>query len=308
MEQSDKPFYRILNELCEELNINVENHSFGWVKIFHKDEKKAMLVSGRLNLNSSTSVEIANDKYACFEVLNANNIPIIEHNMIFNPKTRSHYFSSSDLERAKKIFKKYNNKIVIKANNSSQGKEVFLIEEEENIKSTIEGIFERNNDSLSICPFEEIKNEYRIIVLDGECLFSYKKEKNCIVGDGVKTIGQFINELDISVPNEKLDLNYIPLKDEKVELNWKFNLSGGAVARIIDNENLKLELEKIALKSANTIGIRFASVDVIENQNNELKVMEINANVCMNKFTMYYPNGYEIAKEIYKKALLKSFE
>ena len=35
--------------------------------------------------------------------------------------------------------------------------------------------------------------------------------------------------------------------------------------------------------------------------------MEINGSVCMNKFTELVENGYEIAKEIYSKAIDKMF-
>ena len=36
--------------------------------------------------------------------------------------------------------------------------------------------------------------------------------------------------------------------------------------------------------------------------------MEVNGSVCMNKFTEIIPNGYNIAKEIYSKAIDKMFE
>ena len=36
--------------------------------------------------------------------------------------------------------------------------------------------------------------------------------------------------------------------------------------------------------------------------------MEINASVCMNKFSEMIPNGYEISKGIYSRAIDKMFE
>lgn len=305
---NDKPFFKMLDELCDELGIEVDEYSFGLIKQLKKDGKTRNLIRYKMDLNSFTSSEIACDKYACFEILKSNNIPIIDHTMIFNPKTRRDYVTSMDLEIAKNLFDKYNRKIVIKANNSYQGKEVFLVEEKDNIEKTILDIFSRNNDSLSICPFEKIKNEYRMIILDNECLFGYKKEKTSIVGNGNKSIAEFISELEIEKPDKNLDFDYIPKEGEKIELNWKFNLSGGAKAMPITDLNLKVMLEKIALDSAKAINIKFASVDIVETENKELKVMEINATVCMNKFSKIFDNGYEIAKDIYRKALIKCFE
>ena len=57
-------------------------------------------------------------------------------------------------EKAYELFEKYDRKIVIKANDSFQGKDVYLITEKNNIKPVIEKIFSEANDSLSICPFE----------------------------------------------------------------------------------------------------------------------------------------------------------
>lgn len=304
----DKPFFKILDELCNELEIEVNEYSFGLIKQLKKDGKIKNLIRYKMDLNSATSSEIACDKYACFEILKSHKVPIIEHTMIFNPKTRKDYVTKMDLDIAKNLFDKYNRKIVIKANNSYQGKEVFLVEEKDNIEKTILDIFSRNNDSLSICPFEKIRNEYRMIVLDNECLFGYKKEKASIIGDGKKSIAEFVSELEIEKPDKSLDLDYIPKDKETIELNWKFNLSGGARAVELTDLNLKFRLEKVALDASKAINIRFASVDIVETEEGELKVMEINATVCMTKFIKTFENGYNIAKDIYKKALIKCFE
>lgn len=304
----DKPFFKAIEELCDEMNIEISEYSFGLIKQLKKDGKIRNLVRYKLDLNSGTACDIANDKYASYEILRSNKVPIIEHTMIFNPKTRKDYVTPLDLEIAKTLFKKYNRKMVIKANCSYQGKEVFLVNEEDLIEKTILDIFSRNNDSLSLCPFENLKNEYRVIVLDNECLFSYKKEKPVVVGDGIKSIGEFLAELEIEKPDKNLDIDYIPEKGEKVELNWKFNLSGGAYPKEIDDKNSKFKIENIALMAAKAINIRFASVDIVENMDGEFKVMEVNATVCMNKFSKMFENGYEISKEIYRKALKKCFE
>ncbi len=304
----EKPFFKVIEELCDEMDIEISEYSFGLIKQLKKGDKIRNLVRYKLDLNSGTACDIANDKYACFEILKSNKVPIIEHTMIFNPKTRKDYVTPLDLEIAKTLFKKYNRKMVIKANCSYQGKEVFFVKDEDMIEKTILDVFGRDNDSLSLCPFENLKNEYRVIVLDNECLFSYKKEKPIAIGDGEKSIGDFLSELEIEKPDKNLNLDYIPEKGEKVELNWKFNLSGGALPKKIDNENSKFQVENIAIMAAKAINIRFASIDIVENIDGEFKVMEVNATVCMNKFSKMFENGYEISKNIYRKALEKCFE
>ncbi len=304
----NKPFYKIINELCEEMDIQVQEYSYGYFRQLKKDGKIRNLMMHKLDLNSMIALNIANDKYATYEFLKSNNIPVINHHMIFNPKTRKEYIGISDIEIAKKLFNKYNGKIVIKANDSFQGKDVFFIDNKEQIEKTIKEIFSKDNNSLSICPFEEIKNEYRVIVLDDECLFSYKKELPKIIGDGIKTIGDYILDLKIERPDKSLNLNYIPKNGEEVYLSWKFNLSNGAIPKDIDDIEKKQIVEKLALDVAKIINIRFASIDIIENIEGEFKIIEVNATVCMNKFVEKYENGYEIAKNIYRKAIEKMFE
>ena len=62
-------------------------------------------------------------------------------------------------------------------------------------------------------------------------------------------------------------------------------------------------MKKIALESAKAININFATIDIALTNSNELEVVEINASVCMDKFASTMPNGYEITKNIYSKAI-----
>lgn len=304
----EQPFFKILEELCDEMDIELSEYSFRFFRQLKKDNKIRNIFLYKFDLNSAVSTEIANDKYATFEFLKANNVPIIDHHMIFNPKTRKDYVSILDIQIAKKLYDDYNGKIVIKANSSLQGKEVYYIENREDIEKTIDDVFSRDNDSLSICPFEEVKNEYRMVVLDNQCLFGYKKVLPKVIGDGRKSVADFVAELNIEKPDKSLDFSYIPKEGEEFFLNWKFNLSGGAIPCSIDDLEKKAKLEKIATDATRVINIRFATVDIIENKNGEFKVMEINASVCMNKFCNKYENGYEIAKDIYRKAIERMFE
>ena len=109
------------------------------------------------------------------------------------------------------------------------------------------------------------------------------------------------------IPN--LNLKYVPKENEQIIISWKHNLSSGAEAIKVDSSDENYDkIIELAVKAGKSIGIRFASVDVVlENETDELMIMEINGSVCMNKFSETVENGYEIAKEIYSKALDKMF-
>lgn len=307
-----KPFYKILDEICKEKNINQKLLSYGWIRELNKENKKHYIMRYQFDLNSAISYNIAGDKFATYEVLKSNNVPTIEHRMIFNPKTRSMYYKNKFIESAKELLIKNNNKVVIKANDSCEGKDVYFCSTEKEIEEIVEKLFKENNDTLSACPYMDIDFEYRAIYLAGEILYIYKKRKAYVVGDGIKNINKLIQEkysdTQIDLIRD-LDLNYIPKQGREVTICWKHNLYNGAEPIIIDeNDEFIKEVRKIAIDAGNAINIKFATIDVAVTSDKKILVMEVNGSVCMNKFSEIIPNGYEIAKNLYAKAVDKMFE
>lgn len=312
MEQT-KAFFKIIDELCEEKGIEQKYLSYGWIRMLKKDNKFHYIMRYQFDLNSSISFNIASDKFATYEVLKSNNIPTIEHKMIFNPQTRSNYYEKKFIQNAKELLKNNDNQIVIKANNSCQGKDVYYCSTESDIEKIVNQLFEEKNDTLSACPFLNIEFEYRVVYLCGEILYMYKKKKPSVIGDGTKSLEELINIKKMDYPNitliNDLEVNYIPKDREEVIISWKHNLSGGACPIILDEKDeFKERVKNVALMAGNALNIDFATIDVAVTNKKEVLVMEINSSVCMNKFAEIIPGGYEIAKNIYSKAIDKMFE
>lgn len=312
MDSEVKAFYKIMDEICEERKIEQKIISYGWITELKKENVSKYLIGYQFELNSAISYNIAKDKFATYEVLRTHNVPTIEHRMIFNPQTRSRYFKNKFLNEAKELLKQNENKVVLKANDSCKGKDVHYCSTESEIEDTVQKLFDENKDTLSACPYLEIDYEYRVIYLDGEIIYIYKKKKPYVIGNGVSTVRELIDNKFEKEPVDlcrDLSLEYIPNKDEEVTISWKHNLSSGAEPIIVDESDEYLpEIQKIALKAGNAMNIRFASVDIALTNNKEILVMEVNGNVCMNKFSEIIPNGFEIAKGIYAKAIDKMFE
>lgn len=309
----NKPFFKILDELCEEKGIKQEKISFGWIRKLTKNNESHSLVRYEFDLNSAVSYEIAKDKYATYAMLKNNSVPIIEHSVVFNPVSRSEYFDENFRLILELNLRKYG-KLVIKANDSCKGKDVYVFENVLDGIAIIEKLFKEGNPLVDICPYIDIKYEYRAVYLDGEIIYLYKKQKPSVIGDGVKTLEELIKEKEetVEMPIEiipDLNLKYVPKENEQIIISWKHNLSSGAEAIKVDSSDENYDkIIELAVKAGKSIGIRFASVDVVlENETDELMIMEINGSVCMNKFSETVENGYEIAKEIYSKALDKMF-
>lgn len=305
----DTIFYKILNEICEEKGISQKLLSYDWIRELKKGSKTKMLIFNQFGINNATAYRIASDKYATYSVLKENNIPIIEHKILFDKSKRPNYYDISQKEEAYKMLLE-KGKVVLKANDSSQGKDVFVCRKKEEIDDVCEKIFDEGKYSLSICPYVDIKFEYRVVFLYNEILYIYKKEKPFIIGNGKNTIKELVSnkfynqELTLS---QEINLNEILKDGEKKIISWKHNLCNGATPIIIKEDPFLEDVKKLAINAANAIDINFATVDIALTCQNELMVMEINSNVCMNKFAENVPNGYEIAKSIYSKAIDKMF-
>ena len=305
--RKDTDFYKLIEKICKEKGIQMRDASFGYITELKKGDKVRHMVGESLELNSASSYKIASDKFACYSVLVQNDIPSIKYNIIFNPETRGDY-ENDDMRKAMILFDQYGGNVILKANSSSEGKDVFYIKDKENLKKMIIQEFMNYKDSVSICPFYDIGYEYRAIYLDGEIEFCYKKEKPFVLGDGKKTVRELINDFKIVDFYEDLDFYYVPKENEKVEVSWKHNLSLGGVPNLEIDDETRAKVYDLAKKAGNAIGIRFASVDIAETKDKELLVMEINSSVCMNKFANVISNGLQIEYEIFSNAIDKMFE
>ena len=311
--ESIKPFYKMLNELCEEKGIKQREISYGWIRELRKEDKAHYIMRYQFDLNSEIAFNIAGDKFATYEVLKSNDVPTIEHRMIFSPETRSGYYENKFIEEAKELLVQNNNKVVIKANNSCQGKDVIICVTPEEIESVVTKLFEDKNDTLSACPYVDIDYEYRVVYLDGEIIFVYKKRKPYVTGNGKNTIRELIDlkfkdEIKVDLCR-KVNLDYIPNDGEEVTISWKHNLNNGAEPIIIDDSDEFIKtVREVALRAGNAVNIKFATIDVAVTHDKRVLVMEINASVCMNKFSEIVLGGYDIAKGVYSKAIDKMFE
>lgn len=290
---------KLLIEICIEKGIEIEFLSYNYIAKMTKGEKTKYVVGCSFGNNNTTSSKLATDKCCTYEVLKSYNIPIIEHNFVNQINSNLDFTS------------KYNYDVVVKPNQGSEGKNVEHLTNLEDIKKHTNKVVKYDH-SAAICPFYNIKHEYRTFYLDGQSLLTYDKERPYVMGDGVSSINKLIKKYDLKHINlkefTKKELDYIPKKDEQICVSWKHNLCLGAKPKIITDKEKLTRIHKLVNDAAKAIGITFATIDVIELFTGELLVLEINSSVTMTKFVEYEEYGHKLAKEIYGKAIDKLFE
>ncbi|MBQ9280085.1 MAG: hypothetical protein IJ215_03465 [Clostridia bacterium] len=303
-------FHEIIQEICDENQIRYSFLSKDWVIMLEKEGKTRFIAGYKFDLNSHGIGLVADDKYALYEVLKSKKIPVIEHNIVYRPTNHLDYaIGCNSYEYVKEYFLKNHQHIVIKPNDGSCGKNVFHVTNINEIDAILDKIFVKHY-SISICPFYDIKHEYRAIMLNGELELLYAKYLPVVVGDGTKTIRQLLVEWNHNYFIDKLkDDKYDKVlpAGEKFEYNWKFNLSQGSIARKVEDPLLATKITTLAQRVCKEIDIRFGSIDIIETAKGELFVLEVNSGVMTEGYLNLHKEEYPVVKKIYQKAIESLF-
>ena len=219
--------------------------------------------------------------------------------------------------RALNFAKKFDGKLVCKANRGTGGNQVFRINTQRELEEAFQTIHQYER-GLTISPYHKIDNEYRLIMLGSECLLCYGKDIPAVTGDGQTTYKKLlIHALEteqisesmflkaIDEPTIKLDS--IPAKNEMIRVLWKHNLGQGAKPKIVEaNSALQATLYELAERARAALGIEFSSIDIIETEGKYL-VLEINSGVMVENLRKFLADGYDLAKSIYYRAIEKRF-
>ncbi|MDR3329828.1 MAG: ATP-grasp domain-containing protein [Mycoplasmataceae bacterium] len=256
---------KILNELGSILSFKIMTHSDGWIIELQKNNKSYLIYGYNFPNNNAAASRLCDDKSGVYEVLTKHQCPAIPHFFFMNPKNPNS-IEKNITTRANKLLQQYR-KIVVKPNNGTGGDCVFLVETPTQLKDAINKIFNRF-DYLTISPYQNIKNEYRVIMLNNKPMLIYEK---------IKCNGE-----------------------------WRHNLQHGANASIVVDKLLTTQLTKLARMASNVININFSSIDIVRVKD-KFYILEINSGVMLEKFALQSKDNYIISKSIYKKALESIF-
>jgi glutathione synthase/RimK-type ligase-like ATP-grasp enzyme len=243
--------------------IDVEIRSDGWLILMQRDGRRHFAFGYDIGLNGATAHRIANDKAATAEVLQLAGIACVPHQLFLNPKLGKHVTPDASPGALPGLLARYPNGLVVKPNEGTSGRFVFRALNEAELESAAAEIFS-SHLSLAASPFVEIAEEVRVILLDEAPLVVYSKQR---VSD------------------------------------WRHNLDFGARPILMNEGEARDACVAIAARAARAIGIRFASIDVV-NVDGDWQVLEINSGVMMEVLGRHHP---ELVYAAYGAALDKVF-
>jgi glutathione synthase/RimK-type ligase-like ATP-grasp enzyme len=264
MSHNQRIFADAIRRYCRARGITCEVKSQGWLMIMQRGERRHLAFGYDIGLSSAMAHRIANDKSATAEVLDHSGIACIPHTLFRSPKLGKHAPAAGDRETMLALLHAHPDGLVAKPNEGTSGRFVFKATSEAELDHATSEIF-ASHLSLVISPFVEIEEEVRVILLDGDARVVYSKER---ISD------------------------------------WRHNLDFGARPLLLEQGETREACIAIAVRAANAIGIRFASIDIVRVAG-RWQVLEINSGVMMEVLGKHHP---ELVYETYAAALDKVFE
>ncbi|WJR78015.1 RimK-like protein [Bradyrhizobium sp. NP1] len=240
MRGEQRIFVEAVRRYCARHAITVELRSGGWLIVMHKGGRRHFALGYDIGLNSAIAHRIASDKAATADILALAGIPAVAHTLFSNPARAGLAPQAAAQAAMRDLLRQHEQGLVIKPNTGSSGQLVFRARDATGLARATEAIFTASLD-VAIAPFVTIEEEVRVVLLDGQPLVVYSKQRGA---------------------------------------DWHHNLGAGATALLLDRGEMREACAAIAARATSAIGIRFASVDVIRVEGRWL-VLEINSGVMM---------------------------
>ena len=239
------------------------------------DKQEYVKQATKTSLDSYSTVLIMENKLVTKKVLQRNDIRI--------PVGRDY----TDISLAKDDYNYFKGKsIVVKPNSTNYGIGITIFKDDftkENYERAIAIAFE--NDNLIIVEEFLKGKEYRFLVIDGKIEGILNRVPANVVGDGIKTIRELVEEKNQDFlrgekhtkPLEKInlkesesmflesqgkDFDTIPPKDQTVYLRENSNISTGGDS-IDCTERISQEYKDIALRAASVVEASLCGVDMM---------------------------------------------
>ena len=143
-------------------------------------------------------------------------------------------------------------------------------------------------DAILIQPIVE-GTEYRVFLLDDDVLYSARKYRPSVAGDGVHTVRELLAAHNdtlharglspASLPNNDPSLDAVPAKGERREIPGRMNLSAGGTMVLAEAPSEKALA--LARQAARATGLRVAAIDMfvdIGGKPDTVEIIEVNSN------------------------------
>lgn len=289
--------------------LGLATHSHDWISSLDTPRGPHHVFGYDLGLNGSAAHSIANDKSATYEVLAAAGIAALEHRVFLHPRFFRFLPRGGNWRDLRQAFEDFGLDAVVKDNEGTGGLDVFRVRSEADLETRVHELLLIAR-AVALSPYVAIEAETRFVMLGGDCLLAYRKERPGVSGDGRTPLGTLIaaaraeGRLSAELAVEADDAARVPAAGEQIPLLWRHNLGQGAVAVPVEASGAGLDLARRAMSA---LGLTFAAIDVIAVAGS-LLVLEANSGVMIEALSRTRKDGDALADRIYHTALDRVLE
>lgn len=306
----DRFLVRALRELASERGIELSSYCHDWVLCLEKGGRVSHVHGYHFELGTATAQLIAGDKAATSALLGGGGVPHVEHRLLLHPREASYVGSAGNWAATLAWAEARDFRLVVKPNEGSGGREVARVSTALELEDAVHRLFERHR-SLALSPYLEIEGEIRCVMLEGEPLLLYAKERPSVAGNGRASVAELtlaqLGPAGFGTADLATDeLARVPAPGEQVLLRWKHNLGAGATPRDLAAGPLAERAVELARRAAATLGVALASIDLVEVAG-ELAVLEVNTGIMLESYAKTGVRAAEQAKAIYGEILDRIF-
>ncbi|MCW5875936.1 MAG: hypothetical protein KIS85_03550 [Anaerolineales bacterium] len=313
---NERVLVELVKEIAAEQGYALNSFSQDWVLRLEKNGLSRHVFGYKFEINSASAELMAGDKAALADLMGHLGIPHVPHKLFHHPRLSGYVSSQGNWPGMLAYAAEVGYPLVCKPNAGTGGAGVTLVHGPGELEEAVLTLFQKYR-GVCLSPLLTIAQEFRAIMLDGECELLYVKRRPQVIGDGQASLMQLIQaaqaagQLSLEMAGEAMQrhhegLNLVPAAGEEIIVGWKHNLSAGSAPQVLEDGPLSEQLIEMARQAQRAINIRFASVDIMESDG-QLRVLEINSGVMMEHFVRSQPENREKAKAIYTRAIQRMF-
>lgn len=249
---------KALVRACQTSRIKSEiNHPSGNLLTVYINKEKKLFANWSTPMNEHSIMHLCNDKDYFYNVfVNTINMPLTQ--AFLDPDTKPKYSEFLEFQTqeaiANEIEDKFQYPVIVKSNRGSLGKGVFLATSREELTEAISSIFGKNSSIYDYILLAQqvidIKDEFRVIYLHGEHMFSYRKDQS----------------------EAKFTGNLSPL-------HWE-----GARSELVTKQTIIQDISRFCAPLFTTIDIPFCGLDVALDHNNTYWLIEANSSPSFDNY------------------------
>lgn len=317
----------LIESLCSEIGIKIiiEPSRGMYGVLCFKSGKKFYVKDVNFNINHISSAGIAKNKAVSSFFLTEHGYKTPEFTMVSNKIPKHDSVFQNTLEAGLDFSRTVGFPVVLKPNNLSQGRLVFIANSEEEYRYYSKTILD-TSDSFQVQRYYS-GNDYRVVILNGEVLSAYQRKPFHVIGNGkssiidlirdkqclFQSIGRdtVIDESDIRIAHklrrQNLSFEDVPQDGKVVFLQDISNLSaGGETIELTDS--IHHSFRNLCKAIACDMNLELCGIDIIATDItsplNDYVIIEINSAPGLDNYAYIGTKQDAYVRELYKNVLL----